>query len=564
MDIDKGHACLNEMLQGNEEKDLSDANEATTRKLIIDKILEGCLGWIAGEDIKYNERVSEDGQTTFCDYILTTATTSIVIEAKRLGKTFKLPTDKTSGVLGGVLSVGDVGDAIRQARDYARKLSIQFAVATNGSSWVMFPAVRTDQIAFEESRATIFKSLADIKERFVEFWEVLSRQRVMEGGLESAFFGSTRDIIPRRLVSTLPEPGYRVGRNRIYEYIEPAVTAALTDEALLEDVEGLERCYVKNSERAKFDSRIRMHLKDIKPMLDRTVTRPRSGGDMQKLDKILDKIEIKVPRFILVLGPVGAGKTTFLQYTRKVSAYSLIEGKVIWFDIDFKKATEGDDPKVFIFDQLNQLIEEDKTFSLNSWERSIKPAYRDFIEARQAGTLAPLYRTAQEDFERRVAESIEAERIQIVPFVERVVKNAAKFHPVYLVIDNVDQIENEDYQRRVFIEAQGIDPPSMRPVLSRRLNYAKKVLSGVSTHIRSESGASIDVPDLGVFFEIVSGSLLSDQSGYLIEVLAGSDIRRGLEFVREFLASGHVSADHALITYLTSGSYHFPRHEIFA
>jgi hypothetical protein len=599
MDIDVGHARLDELFTIIQSKDLSEANEATTRKLIIDRMLEECLGWLPGEDIKYNERVSEDGQTTFADYLLMTATTSIVVEAKRIGKAFNLPTDKTSGVLGGVISEGELGEAIRQARDYARKLSIQFAVATNGSAWVLFPATRTDRIPFEQGRATIFRDLTNIRERFVEFWDLMSRQRVMEGGLESSFFSAPKELVPRRIVSSLPEPGYRVGRNRIYEYIEPAVTAALTDEALLDDVDGLEKCYVKNAERAKFDSRISMHLKDIKPLLDRSVTRPRAGGDPQKLDRILEKVEIAVPRFILLLGPVGAGKSTFLHYTRKVSARSLIDRKVIWFDVDFKKATKGDDPKAFIFMELGKLIEKDSDFELSSWEHSIKPAYRDFIEARQIGTLAPLFRSAPQEFERRVAESIDREREDVLPFVERIVRNAAKYHPVYLVVDNVDQIDDEDYQQRVFIEAQAvarrlnchvimslrdatylrhkatpafdafqidtlyIDPPPMGPVLSRRLNYAKRVLSGTSTHIRSESGAQIEVPDLGVFFEIVSTSLLSEPSGYLIEVLSGSDIRRGLEYVREFLASGHVSADHALITFLTDGSYRFPRHEIF-
>jgi hypothetical protein len=599
MEIDDGYIRLNEVIETNGQRDLCDANEATTRKLVIDKILERVLGWIAGEDIKYEERVSEDGETTFADYVIATTTTSMVLEAKRHGKSFSLPSDKTSALLGGVLSEGDVGLAIRQVRDYARGLSVQFAVVTNGSVWIIFPAIRTDLIPFEKTRATVFRSLGDIKERFIEFWELLSRQRVLEGGLESFFFPPERDPVQRRLVTTLREPGYRLGRNRLYEYIEPVVTAALTDEALLNDAESLEKCYVKNTERVKFDSRIRMYLQDVKPTLDRSVARPRAGGDPQKLDKFVAMQNTPPQRFLLVLGPVGAGKTTFLQYTKKVSARDIISGKVIWLDVDFRKATEGDDPRVFIFDQLSRLIEEDQDFSLSSWEQSIRPAYRDFIEARQRGTLAPLYRDDTKQFEQRIAESIDQERAQIIPFVERIIRNAARRLPVYLVIDNVDQIEDENYQRRVFIETQAvarrinshvimslrdatylrhkasptfdafqvesiyIDPPPIRPVLSRRFAYAKKVLDGVSADILSESGIRFHVPDLSVFFEIVSRSILADPSGYLIEALSGSDIRRGLEFIREFLASGHTSADHALMSYLTDGSYHFPRHEIF-
>ena len=73
----------------------------------------------------------------------------------------------------------------------------------------------------------------------------------------------------------------------------------------------------------------------------------------------------------------------------------------------------------------------------------------------------------------------------------------------------------------------------------------------------------VRVPDLGVFFEIVSRSLLSQGTGLLIEALAGGNVRRGLALVREFLASGHTNADHAIATYLSDGDFRFPRHEFF-
>jgi hypothetical protein len=57
--------------------------------------------------------------------------------------------------------------------------------------------------------------------------------------------------------------------------------------------------------------------------------------------------------------------------------------------------------------------------------------------------------------------------------------------------------------------------------------------------------------------------MVSGDAGYMLEVLSGRDIRQGLQLTREFLASGHTSADKALQTYLASGEYVFPPHEIF-
>ena len=68
---------------------LADANEAETRFHIIDDIIRNILGW-DHSDIRVEERVSEDKKVKFVDYIIRTANTAIVIEAKRVGASFEL------------------------------------------------------------------------------------------------------------------------------------------------------------------------------------------------------------------------------------------------------------------------------------------------------------------------------------------------------------------------------------------------------------------------------------------------------------------------------------------
>ena len=137
---------------------LHNANEAETRKKLIDRILEDVLGW-TDEDISYEERVSEDGSTTYADYIIRTANTSFLIEAKRVGASFSAVPQRKKLKLSGQIMQDDTGKAILQARDYCRKKSIPFAVVTNGAIWLIFPAVRTDQVSFAESNVIVFDSL---------------------------------------------------------------------------------------------------------------------------------------------------------------------------------------------------------------------------------------------------------------------------------------------------------------------------------------------------------------------------------------------------------------------
>lgn len=598
--IDQGHKAFLTLFASYSRLNLADANEAETRLKVIDEILFSVLGWTK-EDVSVEERVSEDGLTKYADYIVRTVTTSVLIEAKRVGAAFPLPSNRTKLKLGGALSAGELGSAIRQARDYCRKKSIPFAVATNGGSWIVFPSVRTDQVAFDDSEAFIFRDFNDIQDRFVEFWEILSRQRVLEGNLESALLGNNSRGLPERsLRQTLQQPGYRLGRNAVFEHIESAVNEALSDEAILESTEALQICYVKTSERLKYDSRLQVHLRDPMPPVGHPTVRVKTRKNQGRMDEAIAASRSKSPlKFVVLLGPVGAGKTTFLHYTRKVSAADSIEGKIVWAMIDFKRATKLDNPRSFILKELLTFIDNDEEFSLGDWEKMISPAYREEVQALRRGPLFLLAKNDSAAFELKVAEIIGRDRENVEPYVQKILTHASSKWSSFLIIDNVDQLEDLDLQAAIFVEAQAlsrkigfhvimsmrestylrhkdepvfdafqfesfyIDPPSVLPVLSHRFGYAKKVLSGKSAVLRTEKGASVPVPDLSKFFDLVAHSVLDGESGHMIECLSGGNVRGGLRLVREFLASGHTNADKALAIYLLDGDYRFPRHEIF-
>ena len=183
--VDEGHAALTTLARTYGQLALSSANEAETRLKVIDEVIFQVLGW-QKQDVSVEERISEDGNIRFADYIIRTASTAILIEAKRATETFSLPHGRVRMRLSGVLSEGAVGQAIRQARDYCRSKSIPFAAVTNGAAWVVFPATRTDQVSFEASEARAFRDLHDLTTRFVEFWELLSRERTLDGNLGAA------------------------------------------------------------------------------------------------------------------------------------------------------------------------------------------------------------------------------------------------------------------------------------------------------------------------------------------------------------------------------------------
>lgn len=148
---------------------LGAANEAETRLKLINRVLFEVLEW-SHDDVSVEERVSEDGQTTFADYIVRTAGSAFIIEAKKVGAMPLAVPDARRHRLTGSLMEGETGQAITQVRDYCRKKSIPFAVVTNGAQWIVFPAVRVDQVSFANSSAVIFPTLhAALTDDYAEF-----------------------------------------------------------------------------------------------------------------------------------------------------------------------------------------------------------------------------------------------------------------------------------------------------------------------------------------------------------------------------------------------------------
>jgi hypothetical protein len=342
-----------------------------------------------------------------------------------------------------------------------------------------------------------------------------------------------------------------------------------------------------------------MVVSDAKTYLGHKTTRVRSRKSQGYLETQITQDAPGRPRFILILGTVGAGKTTFLQYTRKVSAASQIDNKVLWLYIDFKKTTQNQNSRQFLYEELRSLIEADKEFDLGDWAKSIMPAYAEAIHNLERGPLFILKKSNKSEFDKKIADTVMKERDELVPYVEKIVRHAINAKPGFLVIDNVDQIDDDGRQNEIFSEAQAaaqrmciniimslrestflrhrnspvfdafqfdslyIDPPSVLPVLSRRFTYARQVLAGRKADLTLESGIHLKVSDISVFFNIVSQSVLASDAGFMIEMLSGGDIRRGLSLVREFLSSGHTTADRALSAYARDGKYKFPPHEIF-
>lgn len=279
------------LLQRHRSLALENANEAETRKKLIDRILEDLLDWTE-DDISYEERVSEDNQTTYADYILRTANTALLVEAKRVGRTFDTGASRRKRTLSGPTLEGELGAAITQARDYCRKKSIPYAAVTNGGQWVVFPAVRTDEVDFHSSSALIFDSLTNtLGDDFEYFRFLLSRDSVIDGNLEAELIGRNADQFEERRLNRFFSSGRSSRPNPIFPLIENAIVTAFSDSIEAGDVELLEKCYVSTPDRTKFDRRVKMHLSKREPLFSKAPERPMGSRKHRGSKTIADTLQ---------------------------------------------------------------------------------------------------------------------------------------------------------------------------------------------------------------------------------------------------------------------------------
>jgi hypothetical protein len=433
-----------------------------------------------------------------------------------------------------------------------------------------------------------------------EFKSLLSRDAVASGSLSLNLLGRNEDQIQeRRLGRLFSNRGPSIRANPLYPLIESAVVTAFTDSIVDKDPELLEKCYVNTAERQRFDRQIGMHLLKRAALFPRKPERPLARGKLNVLQETIATAAQRArPIALLVIGSVGAGKTTFLQFTRWVAsaeyfATTRAQAYPHWIYVDFRGYTATQAPSEFIYDSIYEYMAKDWHFS--NYEQCIRPAYIDRIRAIREGPLKLL--AGNEDaINEKIADYL-LEQANTTQNADRLLTYSATKVPIFLVVDNVDQFENDDLQASIFSDAVAlahrnnlnlvlalrdstfvrqrgssafnafdfnpiqIDPPPIPAVLSKRFFLMQHLLKGRSGSFISEGGATFEVEDLSLVATLISSSVLGTNIGNIIDVLSTSDVRLALRMTREFLESGYSNPAKAISTYKQTGRYVLPRHE---
>lgn len=578
-----------------------DANEATTRRSIIDILLKDVLAW-SDDQIKCEEHIDGD----YLDYVIGSPSVRAVLEAKRTGITFTVP----AGVAGGRIELPTIRthskqtqSAVDQVLGYCQKAGVGIAILSNGLQLLAFLGSRADGRKPTEGKAIFYSSLEDMLERFHELWDFLSLEGMARGHLVRTLSTKTAAAPPPPPLSSRIHsyPGYRIGTEmetdlRILGDLfiqDVAREESITDDFLTE-------CYCSSGALSQYAVVSREILKTRYQALSQQVqtetARGRKGTSRTLTDDIIAGAITKRP--IILLGDVGVGKSIFLKHLFRIEAKDLLDKTTVFY-VDFLKHSGLiEDVPEHIVQVISKTLRESHDIDLND-RRFVRAVYNKEINSFKRGIFGELEDSDPAEYRRREISMLAEHLADSFEHVRRALSylQSSSGFGFVIALDNVDQ-HTSSFQEQIFIAGQSlaetwpsavfmslrpdtfhesrrsgvlaayqprvftVSPPRSDQVITKRLEFARKELIEAGRLPGFPAGLTLDSENLLVYIDVLIDAFAeNDQLIELVDNLSSGNTRRALDFISTFVGSGYVQTSRILEVHRTGKSYVIPLHE---
>jgi len=500
-----------------------------------------------------------------------------------------------------------VDEGFREARLYATELNALFETGTNPCAQVIscngLELVLGNTDAKDPTLRLSLSELHAASSSFAQLVDSVGRTRTRK-----------RIEIIRKSISAHPltRPSRLVGgdsvRNEEIPHNSFGAEIALSFRRLfnpttIEDrVRVVKQAYVSSKRRERFVEPIDRLIRGVTP---RTLTHARDLEDSAspaELTQILARGSELERQVVLLVGSVGSGKSTFVDYLEHIALDNDLREQTLWVRVDLNV---GPVNRELAYGWLTALILEklrlaspDQDFDdLENLERVFGPELRTF----KKGPLK-LLDEATVEYKARLADELTRLIRDQLRFGQCLARYLCgpKGKLLVIVLDNSDK-RNRDEQLLMFEIANWvqeqfrcltilplrdvtydahrheppldtalkdlvfrIEPPLFHQVLQKRIRLVLDELDmgRGRRQFKLPNGIRVDYPasDFGMYLACILRSLFEYDKFLrrLLSGLAGRDVRKALELFLEFCSSGHIGSDQILKIRASEGEYILP------
>jgi hypothetical protein len=574
-------------------------NEAATRLLFVNRVLTQVLGWPV-EDFNPEQFVpawspSDGKKHEYLDYHLQHGhSLRLVVEAKRAGKVFSLPTTRKPRTLplkqlkdnhGTVLP-----QTIRQAERYCMATGTIAFVVTNGAQWIASLAF-AHNVRAEDIQAVVFYGLDDIRENLLEFFELLSPEGIASQTLMNRAV-SGHSLVPDfagRLNDALRPGSPGQNSNYLIGPLGVLMGTCFGDLTSNDHAEMLEECYVSSDVTDEYLKKLESFVGDTLPSDLEFATKVG-----RSTDEAFTNARGTTGSSLLVVGRAGSGKSTFLAITGKRLRSQLDASGRILLHIDLEPLTQTHATK-FDHDRLVDDVCKDILIQAEQRYPKWNPYAHEHLRNVFAGEIRRLVASLSPSSKGTSEEASRTEQL-----IQDHLKKPEQHLKAYLgyldrlnlngliLIDNVDR-GTPEFEKIVFQLGQGlarntgsvvvtslrettfhngkvggfldvarhtvvtISPPSFVEVVKKRFLYVQHRLPNDGKLSKRFGAALGTIPPDRVFdFAEIMSEMLLGEGGEIrdcIQALAGTNIRRALEFLEDFATSPHTDLNRLFSEY---------------
>ncbi|NBC86790.1 MAG: AAA family ATPase [Bacteroidetes bacterium] len=405
---------------------------------------------------------------------------------------------------------------------------------------------------------------------------------------------------PKRLLGGSSVQGKEIGYNYFGGQLSLEYRHLFNPKSKEERAHIVSNAYIQSESRSRYIDSIDRVIRAATPPSFNDPRTIQTTEDPEELIDTLRQPKELTGELILLIGHVGSGKSTFVDYLREVALPKDIKSSTLWADVDLNDAPiNSNDIYPWVCNKLSDQLTATAQTDFESLE-NLKTLFHPELSKLKRGELAVLG-TEHPDYKREVYNTLKELREDPKQRLNALFRHlgAERQRTPVVVLDNADRgVRDEQllmFQVAKWIQSEfkcivflpireqtydshkddppldtaikdllfRIEAPSFQSVLSRRIDLAIDEMESDNPNEElsydTSQGYTIKYKrkDQGSYLKALKHSLFNYDNFLrnMIVGLAGRNIRRAMEIFLEFCRSGHISDDDIFQIRATNGEY---------